>query len=125
MAVMSLIDLRSDTITLPTPAMWRAISVAPLADDSLDRDPTVLKLEQLSARMLGKEAALFVASGTMGNLVAALTHGGGRDTVLVDEHAHIDTSESNGISRVAGLVCRKIPSRGGEMELLIVEQLLS
>ncbi len=71
---MNFIDLRSDTVTQPTPAMREAMYRAELGDDVLREDPTVNRLEERAAALLGKEAALFVASGTMGNLVALLTH---------------------------------------------------
>ena len=71
---MSVIDLRSDTLTKPTEAMLERMRGAELGDDSRDGDPTVLALEALAAEHTGKEAGLFVVSGTMGNLVAQLTH---------------------------------------------------
>ena len=73
---MHTIDLRSDTVTLPTPAMKVAIDAAPLGDDVFEEDPTAIELETLAAEKLGKEAGLYVASGTMGNLVSILTHSG-------------------------------------------------
>lgn len=118
------IDLRSDTVTLPTTAMRRAMSIAPLGDDSLDGDPTVRRLERISASIMGKEDALFVVSGTMGNLVASLAHGCNGGEALVDEHAHIVHSEAGGISRLAGLVCKQVPSIGGEMDLARVGALV-
>ncbi len=72
------VDLRSDTVTLPTPEMLGAMTRAPLGDDMRERDPTVVELEALAARMTGTEAGLFVTSGTMGNLVAMLAHTGRR-----------------------------------------------
>ncbi|NLJ33192.1 MAG: low specificity L-threonine aldolase, partial [Firmicutes bacterium] len=68
------IDLRSDTITVPTPEMRRAMSRAEVGDDVYGEDPTIRSLEEMAAEMLGKEAGLFVTSGTMGNLVSILTH---------------------------------------------------
>ena len=73
---MRVVDLRSDTLTRPTPAMSRAMAEADVGDDVFGEDPTVNKLEQLAADRMGKEAALFVASGTMGNLVSLLAHCG-------------------------------------------------
>ena len=69
-----MIDLRSDTVTLPSPAMRQAIAQAELGDDVMAEDPSVNRLEALAAELLGKEAALLVASGTMGNLVSMLSH---------------------------------------------------
>ncbi len=71
---MDIIDLRSDTVTKPTPEMREAMAKAEVGDDVYEDDPTVNKLQEMAAEMLGKEAALFVPSGTMGNLLALLTH---------------------------------------------------
>ena len=104
--------------------MRRAMRVAVLGDDSLDGDPTVRELERISASIMGKDDALFVVSGTMGNLVASLAHGCNGGEVLVDAHAHILQSEAGGISRLAGLVCKQIPSNNGEMDLPSVAAML-
>ena len=80
---MHIIDLRSDTVTKPTPAMRQAMYDAEVGDDVLGDDPTVQRLEELAAARLGKEAGLFVASGTMGNLVCLLTHCGRGDEVIL------------------------------------------
>ena len=69
-----IIDIRSDTVTQPTPEMRRAMAEAPVGDDVYGDDPTVNRLEQLAAELSGKEAALFVPSGTMGNQLAIMTH---------------------------------------------------
>src|SRR5438045_8989246 len=84
-----LIDLRSDTVTLPTPAMRRAMAEAEVGDDQYGEDPTVKRLEERAAEMLGKEAACYVASGTMGNLISILTHCGRGDEVLLGDESHI------------------------------------
>lgn len=84
-----LIDLRSDTVTRPTPEMRRAMAEAVVGDDVYGEDPSVNLLEQEAAQLLGKEAALYVPSGTMGNQIAILTHTARGDEVLVDEQAHI------------------------------------
>ncbi|MDB5581160.1 MAG: Threonine aldolase [Bradyrhizobium sp.] len=111
------IDLRSDTVTRPTARMLAAMHDAPLGDDSLEGDPTVRRLETQAAALLGKESALFVTSGTMGNLVAALTHGEGGGCALVDSGAHIAVSEGGGLTQLARLKAIAIPSRGAEMLL--------
>ncbi|HID62616.1 MAG TPA: threonine aldolase, partial [Anaerolineae bacterium] len=80
---MKVIDLRSDTVTQPTPAMREAMYRAEVGDDVFGEDPTVNRLEAMAAERLGKEAALFVVSGTMGNLVALLTHCGRGDEVIL------------------------------------------
>ena len=118
---MTPIDFRSDTVTLPTEAMMEAMRSAPLGDDGLDGDPTVRQLESLAAAMMGKDEALFVVSGTMGNLVASLTHACQGGEVIADAGAHIALSEAGGISRLAGLMCRSVPAYKGEMDLDIVE----
>ena len=80
---MDRIDFRSDTVSWPTPAMREAMARAPLGDDVYGEDPTVNKLEEFGAERMGKEAGLFVASGTMGNLAAILTHAGrGEEAIL-------------------------------------------
>src|SRR6266496_4142520 len=82
---MRTIDLRSDTVTLPTPAMRRAIAEAPLGDDVYGEDPTINRLEALSAERVGKQAAMLVTSGTMGNLCAILAHCGRGQEAIVGE----------------------------------------
>ncbi|MGI8550564.1 MAG: low-specificity L-threonine aldolase [Dehalococcoidia bacterium] len=96
---MKVIDLRSDTVTHPTPAMREAMYRADLGDDVFGDDPTVNRLEQLAADRLGKEAGLFVSSGTMGNLVSVLTHTARGDEVILGDKAHIINAE------VAGAAC--------------------
>jgi len=108
------IDLRSDTVTLPTPAMRRAIAEAELGDDVFRDDPTVNRLEALAAETLGKEAALLTASGTMSNLVALLSHCQRGDEVLLGSEAHILHYEAVGGAALGGLELRPLPndSRG-------------
>lgn len=112
-----MIDLRSDTVTRPTDAMWDAMRDASLGDDTLEGDATVQALEQEAAVLLGKEAALFVCSGTMGNVLATLVHASRGGEAVLDQHAHMANSEGGGVSRLAGLFCRTIASRRGEMDL--------
>src|SRR4030042_2858155 len=104
------IDLRSDTVTLPTPKMRDAMLRAELGDDVHYDDPTVNRLERMAAEKLGKEAALFVASGTMANLVAVLTHCEADDRIIVGSEAHIHYYEGEGISRLAGVDMRELPN---------------
>ena len=111
------IDLRSDTVTLPTDAMLDAMRGAPLGDDGREGDPTVRRLEELAARRTGKEAALFVVSGTMGNLVALLAHTGRGGEVICEASSHILRSELGGIASLAGLFHRAIPGARGAMNL--------
>ncbi|HSB69789.1 MAG TPA: GntG family PLP-dependent aldolase [Candidatus Methylomirabilis sp.] len=83
------VDLRSDTVTRPTPAMRRAMAEAEVGDDVFGEDPTVSRLEMLAAERLGKEAGLFVASGTMGNQVSLMAHTQRGDEIILDENSHI------------------------------------
>src|SRR5665213_2317321 len=84
-----IVDLRSDTVTRPTPEMYEAMLNAPLGDDVLGDDPTVIELELLAARTTGKEAGLFVPSGTMGNQIALACHCNRGDAIIIEEEAHI------------------------------------
>jgi threonine aldolase len=112
-----MIDLRSDTVTKPTEAMLDAMQSATLGDDSRDGDPTVMKLEVLAAEKTGKEAGAFVPSGTMSNLVAALTHGGRGGELLTEERSHTLHSEFGGVCALAGFFYRGIPGARGAMDL--------
>ena len=106
--VTRIIDLRSDTVTHPTPAMLEAMVTAPLGDDALGDDPTVKRLESLAAERLGKEASLFVASGTMANLVSLLTHCQRSDEAIAGSMAHVVQSEVGGAAGVAGVNIRQV-----------------
>lgn len=108
---MKTIDLRSDTVTLPTPAMMQAIASAQLGDDVFGEDPTVNKLEKLAAEITGKQAALLVASGTMGNLVSMLTHCGRGDEVILGDQSHTFYYEAGGISALGGIHPHTIPNQ--------------
>jgi threonine aldolase len=103
-----IIDLRSDTVTQPSPAMRRAMAEAEVGDDVWGEDPTVNRLEALAAAMLGKPAALFVASGTMGNLTSILGHcRRGQEAILGDE-SHIYNYEAGGASALGGVVLHPV-----------------
>ena len=110
---MDRIDLRSDTVTKPTPEMRQAMATAEVGDDVWGDDPTVNRLEAEAAEWLGKEAALFVASGTMGNQVAVMTHCRPGDEVFVEAQAHVYWYEVGGIARLAGAQPRPIPTPDG------------
>ena len=112
-----MIDLRSDTVTRPTEAMRDAMRDATYGDDSRDGDPTVEKLEALAADRVGKEAACFVPSGTMANLVGVLAHTQRGGEVVLEAGAHILNSELGGITAVAGAFYRGIPGKRGAMDL--------
>jgi threonine aldolase len=107
------IDLRSDTVTRPTAEMLAAMAYASLGDDSRDGDPTVERLEALAAERCGKQAGLFLPSGTMANLVAILAHTGRAGEVLMEATSHTLTSELGGIGALAGLFYRPVPGHRG------------
>ena len=109
------IDLRSDTLSMPTEEMIRSIMSAKLGDDSRDGDPTVLELEALAAGMLGKEAALLTVSGTMSNLIAMRTHTGPGGAAVVEQSAHLYGLEFGGIAAACGLLVLPVPGRLGAM----------
>lgn len=111
------IDLRSDTVTMPTDAMLDAMRRARLGDDGREGDPTVRRFEALAAERTGKEEGLFVVSGTMGNLVALLAHTGRGGEVLCEANAHILRSEMGGIAGLAGLFHRGIAGTRGAMDI--------
>ena len=106
---MNKIDLRSDTVTWPTPKMREAMANAVVGDDIYGEDPTVNQLEVEAAQMLGKEAGLFVTSGTQGNLVAVLTHCGRGDEVILGDKAHTFLYEVGGIAALGGVHPHTIP----------------
>ncbi|MBK7456671.1 MAG: low-specificity L-threonine aldolase [Anaerolineales bacterium] len=100
---MEYVDLRSDTVTKPTPEMREAMAEAEVGDDVYMDDPTVNQLQQKAAEMLGKEDALFVPSGTMGNLLALLVHCQRGDEVIVGNKSHIYVNEAGGMSALGGI----------------------
>jgi threonine aldolase len=108
---MNFIDLRSDTVTHPTPEMRQAMAKAPVGDDVYGEDPSVNRLQEMSAAMLGKEAALFVPSGTMGNLAGVLAHCGRGDEVILGDKSHTFLFEAGGISALGGVHSNQIPNQ--------------
>ena len=113
-----MIDLRSDTVTLPSPAMREAMYRAELGDDVMREDPTVNRLEELAASITGKEAALLVVSGTMGNLVSVLSHCRRGDEAILGDQSHIFNYEAGGASALGGVVFHTVPTgRFGELDL--------
>jgi threonine aldolase len=110
------VDLRSDTLTLPTEEMLESILTAPLGDDSRDGDPTVLELEALAAELMGKEAGLFTPSGTMSNLTAMRTHVEPGATAIVEKSAHLYGAELGGMAAACGLLVMPVPGRMGAMD---------
>ncbi|MBX9268346.1 low-specificity L-threonine aldolase [Chromobacterium violaceum] len=119
---MQWIDLRSDTVTHPTPAMRRAMAEAEVGDDVYGDDPTVLKLEALAADRLGKEAALFVPSGTFGNQLALFTHCRRGDEVIVEDNSHIVWHEAGAAAVIAGAHLRTIEGDKGLMAVDAIER---
>ena len=119
---MAVIDLRSDTVTRPTPAMRRAMAEADVGDDVFGDDPTVIALEARAAKLLGKEAGLFVASGSMGNIVAQLAHlGRGQETIAGREH-HMTRDEAAGHAVIVGTSIRALEDRpDGTLDLDEIE----
>ncbi|WP_270933912.1 GntG family PLP-dependent aldolase [Falsiroseomonas oryzae] len=114
-------DFRSDTVTRPTPAMRAAMAAAEVGDDGYADDPTVNALQRRAARLLGKEAALFVPSGTMGNLCALLALTGRGEEVLLESSSHIIRSEMGGIAAVAGLAWRALAGQRGAIPIAAID----
>jgi threonine aldolase len=107
---MHIVDLRSDTLTKPTAAMRRAMSEAEVGDDVFGEDPTVNRLEEMAAERLGKKAGLYVASGTMGNLVSLLAHCGRGDEIILGDNSHTFYCEQGGSAAIAGIHPRTLPN---------------
>jgi threonine aldolase len=116
-----MIDLRSDTVTRPGPAMRAAMAAAEVGDDGYAEDPTVRRLEESAAARLGKEAALLMPSGTMGNLCALVTHARRGEEVLLEASCHIQRSELGGIAALAGLPARPLQGQRGAIPLQAIE----
>ncbi|WP_404346412.1 low-specificity L-threonine aldolase [Sutcliffiella horikoshii] len=110
-----MIDVRSDTVTKPTKEMRKASYEAEVGDDVYGEDPTVTLLEEKAAEILGKEAALFVTSGTQGNQIAVLTHCRPGNEILLEEESHIFYYESGAVAALAGVQTRTIPGVNGIM----------
>jgi len=110
------IDLRSDTVTLPTEEMRRAMAEAEVGDDVYGEDPTIQRLERLAAEIMGKEAALFVPSGTMGNQVSVMTHTQRGDEVIMEAESHVYYYEVGAMAVLSGVQARPVPGRRGVMD---------
>lgn len=120
---MEYIDLRSDTVTKPTPEMREAMAEAEVGDDVYGDDPTVNRLQEIAAEMMAKEAALFVPSGTMGNLLALLVHCQRGDEVIVGNQSHIYLNEAGGMSALGGI--QACPTQNQPDGTLALEDILS
>lgn len=113
---MDVINIRSDTQTLPTASMYEAMVAAELGDDMYHEDPTVNRLEAMAAERVGMEAAMLTLSGTMANLVALMAHASPGDEVLIDANSHIMYYEAGGLANVAGLMPMGLASRDGSLD---------
>src|SRR5215217_4731373 len=114
------VDLRSDTVTKPTETMYAAMATAPLGDDVMREDPTVIRLEETSAARLGKEAGLFFPTGTMANLTALMTHTRRGDEVILEAESHIFFYEAAGMSVAGALMPRTLPGQLGALDAAAV-----
>jgi threonine aldolase len=108
---MKIVDLRSDTVTLPTAAMRKAIADSELGDDVFGEDPTTNRLEELASDITGKEAALLVPSGTMGNLASILTHCARGEEAILGDKSHTLVNEAGGMSALGGVFPRPVPNQ--------------
>ncbi|MFQ5914175.1 MAG: low-specificity L-threonine aldolase [Nitrospinota bacterium] len=115
------IDIRSDTVTRPTPEMRRAMAEAEVGDDCYGEDPTVNALEAEAARIAGKEAAIFVASGTMANQIAVRIHTRPGDELVADATSHVYNFEAGAAAALSGVQCRPIPTEKGILSAEQVE----
>jgi threonine aldolase len=115
-------DLRSDTVTRPGPGMRKAMAEAEVGDDVYAEDPTVNELQEMTAELTGKEAALFLSSGSMGNLIPVYLNCGRGNELLIDSHGHSVQHELAGITAVAGSLPIMIPTEKGILEPALLEQ---
>jgi threonine aldolase len=111
------VDLRSDTVTRPTPAMWQAMQQAPLGDDVFGDDPTVQQLEARVAQLLGKDAALWVPTGVMSNQIALRLHARPAEEIIVHAASHLHNHEQGAAAALSGLTLRTIDSPDGTLPL--------
>ena len=110
-----IVDLRSDTVTKPSLAMREIMAKAEVGDDVYGEDPTVRQLEEMAAAIMGKEAGLFVVSGTMGNQVALLAHTSRGDEIILEANAHIYTYEVGALAVLGGLLPKLIEGNKGKI----------
>jgi threonine aldolase len=118
---MKTLEFRSDTFTLPTPAMRKAMADAEVGDDQYGEDPTVNRLEERAAEIVGKEAGVYVGSGMLGNLCGVLSQAGRGDEVILGDLAHIYQNEMGAFTVLGGLHGRTIPNRDGIPSLEDIE----
>jgi threonine aldolase len=115
------IDLRSDTVTLPSPEMRAAMASAEIGDDVYSEDPSINRLEAMAAELMGKEAGMYVPTGTMANLCAHMAHTTPGQELICSNLAHTYTAEAGGAARIAGLSIRTVPQRTAELDPALVE----
>ena len=116
---MNRVDLRSDTVTQPTDEMRAVMSTAPVGDDVFGEDSTVIELQNRMASLLGKEAGLFVPSGTMSNAIAIRCHTKPGDEIITEENSHIYVYEGGGYAALSGCSVALVPSEVGIMEVVM------
>ncbi len=114
-------DFRSDTVTVPTPEMRQAMYEAKVGDDVYGEDPSINRLEELGANLLGKEAGLFVTSGTQGNLISILTHTVPGQEIILESESHVFYYEAAGAALIGGVQTRTVPGMRGAMDPATVE----
>ena len=120
---MEKIDFRSDTVSWPTANMRKAMANARIGDDVYGEDPSVIELEALAAKKVGKEAGLFVTSGTMGNLAATLAHTRRGGQAILGEDAHVNRYEAGGMAMFAGVMPKPLPTdENGRMSFSAIQQ---
>src|ERR1041384_7360260 len=120
-----MIDLRSDTVTKPTPGMLDAMFKAKVGDDVFNEDPTVIALEEKAAAMFGKEAGLFCPSGTMTNQIAIKVHTRPGDELLCDVNSHIYNYEGGGISANSGVQAKLLQGNEGRLDAGLIENAIN
>ncbi len=120
----SIVELRSDTYTKPSPGMRQAIAAADVGDDMVGEDPTVNSLEARMADLLGKEAAVFACSGTQSNQMGVWTHCTAGDELLIDETGHIANYEAGAPAVLSGVSVRRVPGEGGLIDVEILDAAL-
>ncbi|NHJ22262.1 MAG: aminotransferase class I/II-fold pyridoxal phosphate-dependent enzyme [Candidatus Lokiarchaeota archaeon] len=124
---MKIVDLRSDTVTKPSPEMWeyvKSMGNSSLGDDVMGEDPTVNELEEKAAKLIGKESALLVTSGTQGNLLSFLSQTKPGDEILLEEQSHIFLNEVGSAARIGGLMIRSYPSVRGTPSFEYLQSLI-
>lgn len=121
----TIIDLRSDTVTKPSPAMLEAMMTAEVGDDVFNEDPTITRLEEYTAALFGKEAALFCPSGTMTNQIAIKVHTQPGDELICDVNSHIYNYEGGGISANSGVQARLVNGIEGRLSAAMIEPLIN